>query len=198
MNGYMFGKGVYLADMSSKSAGYTCYHSSGNVGLLLLCDAELGAPMWELTNSSYSASEDSIANGCVSTWGKGLMAPPKWCDAGIVHPSLEGVKMVSAVSGRLAFFSSIANGIVYSQIHQYIQRILKLRVPTYSTTSSSAMMLLKFVSDISSGLICVDFASDMILIRKTAIQIHSLAVHVICFGELVLFTVKYAFQGLYE
>jgi poly [ADP-ribose] polymerase len=35
VSGYMFGKGVYLADMSSKSANYCFSHSSGNVGLLL-------------------------------------------------------------------------------------------------------------------------------------------------------------------
>jgi len=35
VSGYMFGKGVYLADMSSKSANYCAHHSSGNVGLLL-------------------------------------------------------------------------------------------------------------------------------------------------------------------
>ena len=81
--------------MSSKSAGYTNHHSSGGTGLLLLCDAELGAPMHELTNASYSAGEDAITNGCVATWGKGRLAPPKWKDAGFVHESLNGVKMVS-------------------------------------------------------------------------------------------------------
>lgn len=35
VSGYMFGKGVYLADMSSKSANYCVAGSSGNVGLLL-------------------------------------------------------------------------------------------------------------------------------------------------------------------
>lgn len=34
-SGYMFGKGVYLADMSSKSANYCNHGSSGGVGLLL-------------------------------------------------------------------------------------------------------------------------------------------------------------------
>lgn len=34
-SGYMFGKGVYLADMSSKSANYCNHMSSGGVGLLL-------------------------------------------------------------------------------------------------------------------------------------------------------------------
>jgi poly [ADP-ribose] polymerase len=95
VNGYMFGKGVYLADMSSKSAGYTCYHSSRNTGLLLLAEAELGSPMHELTQSSYSAAEDSAKAGKIATWGKGRTAPQVWTDAGVVHEALKGVKMVS-------------------------------------------------------------------------------------------------------
>ena len=90
---------MYLADMSSKSAGYTYHHASGNTGLLLLCDAELGDPMWELTNASYSASTDAIKNGHISTFGKGNLAPPKWKDAAFVHESLRGVNMVSVALG---------------------------------------------------------------------------------------------------
>lgn len=38
VTGYMFGKGVYFADMFSKSANY-CYANSGaNDGVLLLCE----------------------------------------------------------------------------------------------------------------------------------------------------------------
>lgn len=40
--GYAFGKGVYFADMAAKSAGYTCYGLSDNVGLFLLCEVALG------------------------------------------------------------------------------------------------------------------------------------------------------------
>ena len=40
--GYMFGKGVYFADMVSKSANYCCTTRSNNTGLLLLCDVALG------------------------------------------------------------------------------------------------------------------------------------------------------------
>ena len=40
--GYMFGKGIYFADMVSKSANY-CYTSKSNpTGLLLLCEVALG------------------------------------------------------------------------------------------------------------------------------------------------------------
>lgn len=42
VSGYMFGKGVYFADMSSKSANY-CFPSMNNkVGFLMLCEVALG------------------------------------------------------------------------------------------------------------------------------------------------------------
>jgi poly [ADP-ribose] polymerase 2/3/4 len=42
VTGYMFGKGVYFADMSSKSANY-CFTSKENItGILLLCEVALG------------------------------------------------------------------------------------------------------------------------------------------------------------
>ncbi len=95
VSGYMFGKGVYLADMSSKSANYCCSWSSGGIGLLLLCEAELGNPLLELTNADYDAGERAKKAGCYSTWGKGMHAPVGWKDAACVHESLRGVLMVS-------------------------------------------------------------------------------------------------------
>ncbi|CAH0040663.1 unnamed protein product [Clonostachys solani] len=93
VSGYMFGKGIYLADMSSKSAGYCAsYISNGHI-LLLLCEAELGNPMQTLTQASYQAGETAKQNGMVSTWGQGNTGPSKWVDAGTVHESLKGIKM---------------------------------------------------------------------------------------------------------
>jgi poly [ADP-ribose] polymerase len=94
VSGYMFGKGIYLADMSSKSANYCAHHQSGGTALLLLCEAELGDPVLELTNASYTAGEDALAKGMSSTWGKGRVGPSKWKDANCVHPSLAGTLMV--------------------------------------------------------------------------------------------------------
>ncbi|KAK4444630.1 poly-ribose polymerase [Podospora aff. communis PSN243] len=91
--GYMFGKGIYLADMSSKSANYCCSYLSDNTALLLLCEAELGDPMQELTDASYSAGEDAKEKGMLSTWGQGSTGPKKWKDAGCAHPSLQGIMM---------------------------------------------------------------------------------------------------------
>lgn len=95
VSGYMFDKGIYLADMSSKSANYCCSYLSDNTALLLLCEAELGAPMQELTSSKYDAASSAKASGKVSTWGQGRTGPSKWKDGECVHPSLKGVKIVS-------------------------------------------------------------------------------------------------------
>lgn len=95
VSGYMFGKGIYLADMSSKSANYCCAHMSHNRALLLLCEAELGDPMQELTYAAYDAAETAKSKGRVSTWGKGSTGPTQWKDAECVNSSLKGVKMVS-------------------------------------------------------------------------------------------------------
>ncbi|KAL5349340.1 hypothetical protein ACLOAV_005630 [Pseudogymnoascus australis] len=93
VSGYMFGKGIYLADMSSKSANYCCPYISNGHALLLLCEAELGKPMQALTDASYSASEDAASKGVLSTWGQGMTGPKEWKDANCVNPSLDGVLM---------------------------------------------------------------------------------------------------------
>jgi poly [ADP-ribose] polymerase 2/3/4 len=95
VSGYMFGKGIYLADMSSKSANYCAASISNNHALLLLCEAELGAPMQVLYSSSYNAGAEAKAKGVWSTHGVGATAPQKWKDASCVHSSLKGVSMVS-------------------------------------------------------------------------------------------------------
>lgn len=97
VSGYMFGKGVYLADMSSKSAGYCASYTSGNTGLLLLCEAELGQPPLKLTNADYDAGKRAKASNCLSTWGVGQTAPQVWKDASCIHPSLKGVSMPDVV-----------------------------------------------------------------------------------------------------
>lgn len=41
VTGYMFGKGVYFADMFSKSANYCCASQQASSGVLLLCEVVL-------------------------------------------------------------------------------------------------------------------------------------------------------------
>ncbi|KAH7464538.1 hypothetical protein FOMA001_g17668 [Fusarium oxysporum f. sp. matthiolae] len=94
VSGYMFGKGIYLADSSSKSAGYCYSMNTGGEALLILCEAALGA-MQTLREADYNAGTKAKKNDMHSTWGQGKIGPRRWVDAGIVHPSLKGVEMVS-------------------------------------------------------------------------------------------------------
>ncbi|KAH0556991.1 hypothetical protein GP486_005218, partial [Trichoglossum hirsutum] len=93
VSGYMFGKGIYLADISSKAAGYCYPNQSGNHALLLLCEAELGKPMLELIHSDYNAGDIARAKGKIATWGKGITGLAAWKDASCVNPNLKGVLM---------------------------------------------------------------------------------------------------------
>lgn len=52
VTGYMFGKGVYFADMVSKSANYCCTNPTNSTGLLLLCEVALGN-MYERERADY-------------------------------------------------------------------------------------------------------------------------------------------------
>ena len=101
----MFGKGVYLADISSKSAGYCAHHSSGGEALLLLCEAELGKPMLELTSGDCKAEEVAKEGGKYATWGKGMTVPWGWKDAGCVHSTLKGVMMVCFLPSSFLSYS---------------------------------------------------------------------------------------------
>ena len=95
INGYAFGKGVYMADISSKSAQYCMAGMSGNTGLLLLCEAELGKPMYEIPTGNSYAEEEAKKRNCISTLGVGRMAPQGWVDGEIIHDSLKGIQLVS-------------------------------------------------------------------------------------------------------
>ncbi|XP_051118900.1 poly [ADP-ribose] polymerase 2 [Andrographis paniculata] len=87
VTGYMFGKGVYFADMFSKSANYCCSTRSASAGVLLLCEVALG-DMAELLSANYDA--DKLPTGKLSTKGVGATAPDpseaKTLDDGVVVP----------------------------------------------------------------------------------------------------------------
>ncbi|KAI9038281.1 putative poly(ADP)-ribose polymerase PARP [Aspergillus affinis] len=126
VSGYMFGKGVYFADMSTKSAGYTCSYSSANTGLLLLCDVELGDPMLELDGGSYTAGEEAQKAGKIATLGRGSSVPAGWKDAGCVHPDLKGVQMPDVEQGPAAATSNclLYNEYIVYDVSQIRQRYL--------------------------------------------------------------------------
>ncbi|KAK6164538.1 hypothetical protein DH2020_001402 [Rehmannia glutinosa] len=69
--GYMFGKGVYFADLVSKSAQYCFTDRKNPVGLMLLSEVALGE-VYELTKSQYM---DKPPRGKHSTKGLGKKVP---------------------------------------------------------------------------------------------------------------------------
>lgn len=72
VTGYMFGKGVYFADMSSKSANYCFASRENSTGILLLCEVALGE-MNEKLHADYYAG--NLPPGKHSTKGVGRIAP---------------------------------------------------------------------------------------------------------------------------
>ncbi|GMH02358.1 hypothetical protein Nepgr_004197 [Nepenthes gracilis] len=83
--GYMFGKGVYFADMVSKSAQYCCTDRKNPVGLMLLSEVALGE-VYELKKAKYM---DKPPKGKHSTKGLGKTVPQesefeKWKDEVVV------------------------------------------------------------------------------------------------------------------
>jgi poly [ADP-ribose] polymerase 2/3/4 len=68
----MFGKGVYFADIASKSVGYCRTHASNGIGLMLLCKVALGETN-DLLQSNYNASK--LPKGKSSTKGVGRSYP---------------------------------------------------------------------------------------------------------------------------
>ena len=92
-------QGVYLADVSSKSAQYCAAGMSGGTGLLLLCEAELGKPMYEIPTGDSLAQEKAKEHGAIATLGVGRTAPQGWTDGEFIHEELKGVTLPDVSKG---------------------------------------------------------------------------------------------------
>ncbi|XP_023744602.1 poly [ADP-ribose] polymerase 2 [Lactuca sativa] len=102
VTGYMFGKGVYFADMFSKSANYCCASHQASAGVLLLCEVALGE-MAELLTAKYDA--DKLPQGKLSTKGVGATAPDmseiETLEDGVVVPLGHPKKQLTAKASLL-------------------------------------------------------------------------------------------------
>lgn len=122
--GYMFGKGIYFADMSSKSANYCFTSQRNNIGLLLLSEVALG-DCNELRDADYEAHK--LPKGKHSTKGLGQTEPnPKNTDC------LDGVSVpmgpvVKTRVGRNEAYSLLYNEFIVYDPAQVRMRFL-LRV----------------------------------------------------------------------
>ncbi|XP_041376216.1 poly [ADP-ribose] polymerase 2-like [Gigantopelta aegis] len=94
VTGYMFGKGIYFADISSKSANYCFTSRAKNIGLLLVCEVSLGN-VNELLAADYNAA--AMPAGKHSVKGVGRIAPDpkshKTLDDGTTVPIGKGIDM---------------------------------------------------------------------------------------------------------
>ncbi|XVE77898.1 hypothetical protein DITRI_Ditri13aG0100800 [Diplodiscus trichospermus] len=120
--GYMFGKGVYFADLVSKSAQY-CYTDRKNpVGLMVLSEVALGE-VYELTKAKYI---EKLPKGKHSTKGLGKKVPKKsdfvkWKDE-IIVPC--GKPVPSNVQTSELMYNEY---IVYNTAQVKMQFLLKVR-----------------------------------------------------------------------
>lgn len=99
----MFGKGVYFADMVSKSANYCFTNPTNNTGLLLLCEVALG-DMNEKFQADYYAN--LLPPGMHSTKGVGKTYPPTES-----YLDMDGVKVPI---GESKTDSSLASSLLYN------------------------------------------------------------------------------------
>ncbi|CAF0727501.1 unnamed protein product [Brachionus calyciflorus] len=123
VTGYMFGKGCYFADCSSKSANY-CYPTSNkNIGVLSLSEVSLGVCN-ELKQADYDA--DKLPKGKSSTKGVGRSEPDKneWVtlDDGCIVPC---GKLKNTIDKKdLASYSLLYNEYIVYNVDQVRLRYL--------------------------------------------------------------------------
>ncbi|XP_059660381.1 poly [ADP-ribose] polymerase 1 [Cornus florida] len=120
--GYMFGKGVYFADLVSKSAQYCFTDRKNPVGLMLLSEVALGE-VYEIKKAKYM---DKPPKGKHSTKGLGKKVPQeseylKWKDE-VVVPC--GKPVPSNVRASELMYNEY---IVYNTAQVKMQFLLKVR-----------------------------------------------------------------------
>ncbi|XP_049724171.1 poly [ADP-ribose] polymerase 1 [Elephas maximus indicus] len=121
VTGYMFGKGIYFADMVSKSANY-CHTSQGDpIGLILLGEVALGN-MYELKHASHISK---LPKGKHSVKGLGKTTPDP--SASITLDGVE-VPLGTGISSGVNDTSLLYNEyIIYDIAQVNLKYLLKLK-----------------------------------------------------------------------
>uniref|UniRef100_UPI00109F0920 LOW QUALITY PROTEIN: poly [ADP-ribose] polymerase 1 n=1 Tax=Podarcis muralis TaxID=64176 RepID=UPI00109F0920 len=121
VTGYMFGKGIYFADMVSKSANYCHTSQTDPIGLILLGEVALGN-MYELKNASHITK---LPKGKHSVKGLGKTAPDPTATTslnGVEVPLGNGIP--SGVSNTCLLYNEY---IVYDTAQVNLKYLLKLK-----------------------------------------------------------------------
>lgn len=126
VTGYMFGKGVYFADMSSKSANYCFATRTRNIGLALLCEVSLGESH-QLLEANYYA--DKLPPGKHSVKGMGRVAPDPTCiqtlPNGTVVPLGRGID--TGVSNPCGYTLNYNEYIIYDTRQVKMRYLVKIQ-----------------------------------------------------------------------
>ncbi|XP_076469842.1 poly [ADP-ribose] polymerase 2-like [Babylonia areolata] len=126
VTGYMFGKGVYFADMSSKSANYCFASRQKNIGLMLLCDVSLGNINEKLDADYYA---DKLPSGKHSVKGCGSVGPDpstfKTLPDGLVVPVGKGTN--TGVKNPKGYTLNYNEFIVYNTAQIRMKYLLKVQ-----------------------------------------------------------------------
>ncbi|KXS20623.1 PARP-domain-containing protein [Gonapodya prolifera JEL478] len=124
VTGYMFGKGIYFADMVSKSANY-CFASPTNpYGLLTLCEVALGDP-YEVTEAEMITT---LPTGKQSTKGCGQIGPASFeaDENGVLRP--RGPPTKQKLPNNKRSTTLLYNEfIVYSEAQQRMRYLVKTK-----------------------------------------------------------------------
>lgn len=122
VTGYMFGKGIYFADMVSKSANYCCTSPQNPIGLMLLSEVALGN-MYERHAADYIEKLPKNFHSCK---GVGRTEPDpeasKVLENGVEVPLGQG-KTVKKANHLSLFYNEY---IVYDVAQVNVQYLLKM------------------------------------------------------------------------
>lgn len=122
LNGSMFGRGVYFADMISKSANYCLLNATSGIAILALCEVALGN-IYELVNATNIVQPP---NGFQSVKGKGQTCP----DPNQSHIFQDGVVIPfgKAINSRTAGGLLFNEYIVYNEAQIRMQYLVKVKI----------------------------------------------------------------------
>lgn len=121
VTGYMFGKGIYFADMVSKSANYCCTSAANSTGLMMLCEVALGDTL-DLHKANYVTQLPKDKHS-VKGVGRSFPHPKKF------HMREDGVKIPL---GPAEIDESIQSSLLYNEYIVYdvaqvkVQYLLKM------------------------------------------------------------------------
>jgi poly [ADP-ribose] polymerase len=121
-SGYMFGKGLYFADVFAKSAGYCYTNPENNLGVLLLCDVALG-DSYQVKKPEYV---EKLPDGKLSTLALSKFVPDPTKEETVEDKIVIPIGKLSE-SGLADVFLEHSEYVVYNVSQVRIRYMLKVK-----------------------------------------------------------------------